>query len=96
MTYQGWKNEETWAVWVWLNNTRDVYMRLLEAFALSPEGHDRGQTLEFFVREEIHGTQRQKDWSMLGVVDWQGLGEAFAPHISSNELSHRDARHSSS
>lgn len=79
MSYQGWKNYETWNVALWVNNDFDLYshMRTKRPFTAS--------SAEAFCREEFpNGTRdmrtdgsKARGRERMGLVDWQEIADDF-------------------
>ena len=76
MSYNGWKNWETWNFYTWLTNDEDYYS-LLEDMT--------GEAAAEFLREELHDQAETlpqgflKDAATMSIdeVDWREIAEAL-------------------
>jgi hypothetical protein len=97
-TYQGWKNYETWAVKLWIDNERPDYElwreRTAEVWTMAedekPDYMSRSEWARFHLADEIH------EWADVSAPELQGfytdllnaaLGEVDWVEIADNLLS---------
>jgi hypothetical protein len=86
MSYNGWKNYETWCVSLWLDNDPNTHAELLELVQVDEDEEDRekelwlrAQMLEKWV-EEMNPVSEASLWSdllsaALSEVDWAEIVE---------------------
>jgi len=81
--YSGWKNYETWAVVLWLNNDEGSQAWAREVAAAAGDPYEGRKALEDMVEELIFGDEAPASLASdlfthaLGRVDWQEVYEAF-------------------
>ena len=75
MTYQGWRNRETWAVYLWLTNNEVSYLNAIELIRGKPP-EEAAEALRDRLQEEAHRRIPEASlWSdlvqgALSKVDW--------------------------
>jgi hypothetical protein len=81
MTYNGWKNWETWNVALWCDNEEGIYRERMRS---KPHTADE---CEAFVREQFpNGTPDMTDpYEAREAVDWQEIAEHWSEDYEDNE-----------
>ncbi|MHA6646242.1 DUF7249 family protein [Mesorhizobium sp. A623] len=75
MSYNGWKNYETWNVALWVRGERGLYLAMRERRDLN---HFKAETAEAFCRELFpKGPPDMGQPSDMDLVDWEEIAAGF-------------------
>jgi len=83
MTYNGYRNYETWAVMLWLSNDQGTDTRCTELAVTLDSPMKTGDAIKEFIEEraititENDGMLRDILMAALGEVDWTHIGENY-------------------
>ena len=78
MSYNGWKNRETWAVHLWLTNAEGLYRMAKEAVSNDKPELSLELLVESLVEDALTPTLAgDLLWAALGRVDYGGITSAL-------------------
>lgn len=91
MSYNGWKNYETWCVSLWLDNDEGTYLEVRELAEAEDDVNDLAQTLKAYVDDLAETTCPGSREGASFVSDLLGaaLSEVDWQEIASNLLEER-------
>jgi hypothetical protein len=81
MTYEGWKNYETWACALWLDNEYDLYQTCIRIVANANDAYDAAQSFKTLVEEAAPdlGASLYSDLlnAAISEIDWYEIVEHY-------------------